>query len=176
MHERILTFHASDVLITSEIEDFAIRKKNLFTIFHSSRIHHQRSVLISCFSRKSETEQILVNMDDLPSEFDLVVVGTGFSESVIAAAASRVGKSVLHVDENDYYCGYWASFCLDLFVSHLDKSASDEAMICRLKNSEQRWFEFTEDQPEVNGWNKDTILKETRKFNIDLIPKVKNGH
>jgi Rab proteins geranylgeranyltransferase component A len=44
-------------------------------------------------------------MDDLPSEFDLVVVGTGFSESVIAAAASRVGKSVLHVDENDYYCG-----------------------------------------------------------------------
>lgn len=113
-------------------------------------------------------------MDDLPNEFDLVVVGTGFSESIIAAAASRVGKSVLHVDENDYYGGYWTSFNFDTFLSHLEKSKNDESMKCKLVNCEERWFEFTEERPDVNGWNKETIMKESRKFNIDLVPKVKN--
>jgi Rab proteins geranylgeranyltransferase component A len=112
-------------------------------------------------------------MDDFPSEFDLIVVGTGFSESIIAAAASRVGKSVLHIDENDYYCGFWASFNFDSFVTHLDQSKSDETMKCRLRNCEKRWFDFSEEQAEVNGWSKEKILKETRRFNIDLLPKVK---
>lgn len=112
-------------------------------------------------------------MEDLPNEFDLVVVGTGFSESIIAASASRIGKTVLHVDENEYYCGYWASFNLDSFVSHLEKSRSDEIKRCRLKDSDDRWFEFTEECPEVNGWSKEKILSESRRFNIDLIPKVK---
>lgn len=31
----------------------------------------------------------------------------------MAAAASRIGKSVLHVDSNDYYGGQWASFNLE---------------------------------------------------------------
>jgi Rab proteins geranylgeranyltransferase component A len=111
-------------------------------------------------------------MDDLPGEFDLVVIGTGFSESTIAAAASRVGKTVLHVDENEYYGGYWSSFNLDTFMTHLENSKSDEKMKCRLKNCEERWFEFTEEKPEINGWNKEKIVKENRRFNIDLIPKV----
>lgn len=115
-------------------------------------------------------------MEDLPNEFDLVVVGTGFSESIVAAAASRVGKTVLHVDENEFYGGYWASFNLDSFVSHLEKSRSDESVKCRLKDAEERWFEFTEEQPEVNGWSKEKILKDGRRFNIDLIPKVKRRH
>lgn len=113
-------------------------------------------------------------MDDFPSEFDLVVIGTGFQESIIAAAASRVGKTVLHIDENEYYCGYWASFSLDAFMTHLEKSGSDESMSCRLKSAEQRWLEFTEDLLDVNGWNKEKIIAESRRFNIDLIPKVKN--
>lgn len=112
-------------------------------------------------------------MDDLQSEFDLVVVGTGFSESVIAAAASRVGKTVLHVDENEHYCGFWASFNLDSFSSYLVKSKSVENSKCKLRNSEEKWFEFSEEFPEVNGWNREKIQSEKRRFNIDLIPKVK---
>jgi RAB protein geranylgeranyltransferase component A len=112
-------------------------------------------------------------MDDLPGEFDLVVVGTGFSESVIAAAASRVGKAVLHVDENENYGGFWSSFNFDTFLSHLENSRNDENMRCRLRNCKERWFEFTEEQPEVNGWDKEKIMKEKRRFNVDLIPKVK---
>lgn len=112
-------------------------------------------------------------MEDLPSEFDLVVVGTGFCESIIAAAASRVGKKVLHVDENNYYCGFWASFNLDSFVSHLEKSKTNESSKCKLRNAEVKWFEFSDERPDVDGWNKEKILQEKRRFNIDLIPKVK---
>lgn len=31
----------------------------------------------------------------------------------MAAAASRIGKTVLHLDSNDYYGGLWASFNLE---------------------------------------------------------------
>ncbi|CAG9465520.1 unnamed protein product [Pedinophyceae sp. YPF-701] len=38
-----------------------------------------------------------------PDRFDLVVSGTGLTESLVAAAAARQGCSVLHVDPNHYY-------------------------------------------------------------------------
>lgn len=41
------------------------------------------------------------------------VLTTGLTESILAAAASRVGKTVLHLDQNDYYGGLWASFNLE---------------------------------------------------------------
>ena len=41
--------------------------------------------------------------DELPSAFDCVVVGTGLTESLVAAACARAGKSVLHLDSNAYY-------------------------------------------------------------------------
>lgn len=112
-------------------------------------------------------------MEDLPSEFDLIVVGTGFSESVIAAAASRVGKAVLHVDENEFYGGFWSSFNFDNFVSHVDRSRKDDKFKSRLRNVDEQWFDFNEEHPDVGGWNREKIMKEARRFNIDLIPKVR---
>lgn len=39
-------------------------------------------------------------MDDpLPSSVDVVVVGTGLGEAMLAAAAARSGCTVLHLDE-----------------------------------------------------------------------------
>ncbi|KAL4235013.1 hypothetical protein ACF0H5_006651 [Mactra antiquata] len=49
---------------------------------------------------------------DLPKEFDVIVLGTGMPESIAAAAFSRIGQSVLHLDRNDHYSGNWASFNL----------------------------------------------------------------
>ncbi|KAF7206777.1 rab proteins geranylgeranyltransferase component A 1-like [Nothobranchius furzeri] len=48
--------------------------------------------------------------EDLPSEFDVVILGTGLTESVVAAACSRVGQRVLHLDRRSFYAANWASF------------------------------------------------------------------
>ncbi|KAI3963562.1 hypothetical protein MKW92_012428 [Papaver armeniacum] len=54
-----------------------------------------------------------------PSVFDLIVVGTGLPESIIAAAASVAGKTVLHVDSNSFYGNQFSSLSLDDFTSFL---------------------------------------------------------
>ncbi|XP_046453961.1 rab proteins geranylgeranyltransferase component A 2-like [Daphnia pulex] len=48
--------------------------------------------------------------DDIPSPCDLLVIGTGLTESIVASAASRIGKQVVHVDHRDFYGSNWATF------------------------------------------------------------------
>lgn len=57
--------------------------------------------------------------DSLPTEFDVVVIGTGLPESILAAACSRSGQRVLHVDSRSYYGGNWASFTFSGLLSWL---------------------------------------------------------
>ncbi|KAI3911685.1 hypothetical protein MKW92_030285, partial [Papaver armeniacum] len=54
-----------------------------------------------------------------PSVFDVIVVGTGLPESIIAAAASVAGKTVLHVKSNSFYGSHFSSLSLDDFTSFL---------------------------------------------------------
>ncbi|KHJ40037.1 GDP dissociation inhibitor [Trichuris suis] len=49
----------------------------------------------------------------LPDAVDVVVLGTGLPECVLAAASARIGLSVLHLDKNEYYGGFWASFTFE---------------------------------------------------------------
>ncbi|XP_038603849.1 rab proteins geranylgeranyltransferase component A 1 [Tachyglossus aculeatus] len=55
----------------------------------------------------------------LPPDLQLIVVGTGLPESIIAAACSRSGQRVLHVDSRNYYGGNWASFSFSGLLSWL---------------------------------------------------------
>lgn len=66
--------------------------------------------------------------DDLPTEYDVIVVGTGMTESIVAAAASRIGKKVLHLDSNEYYGGLWATFNFDGLQKWIEdlKSCKDD--------------------------------------------------
>ncbi|XP_077024571.1 rab proteins geranylgeranyltransferase component A 2 [Tamandua tetradactyla] len=57
--------------------------------------------------------------DNLPTEFDVVIIGTGLPESILAAACSRSGQRVLHVDSRSYYGGNWASFSFSGLLSWL---------------------------------------------------------
>ncbi|KAI3973247.1 hypothetical protein MKW92_001487 [Papaver armeniacum] len=66
----------------------------------------------------SEEENTIYPSID-PSVFDLIVVGTGLPESIIAAAASVAGKTVLHVDSNSFYGSHFSSLSLDDFTSFL---------------------------------------------------------
>ncbi|XP_037048018.1 rab proteins geranylgeranyltransferase component A isoform X2 [Bradysia coprophila] len=131
--------------------------------------------------------------DNLPTEFDLIVVGTGLTESVVAAAASRIGKSVLHLDSNDFYGGYWASFNLDNIktVKQTSSNGTDDIQVnelhnnsiklsdnlCRLVNVSQEFHVCNQQSDEVEGtadakWTVDKVMKEFRKFNIDITPKL----
>ncbi|KAH8253367.1 hypothetical protein KR032_005069 [Drosophila birchii] len=114
--------------------------------------------------------------DDLPDQFDLVVIGTGFIESCIAAAASRVGKSVLHLDHNEYYGDVWGSFTIDGLCDRLSKECEAHST---LRNCSYTWHS-SEQAPdaepmEVQGeqkWNRETILAKSRRFSLDLCPRI----
>lgn len=60
--------------------------------------------------------------DEFPKNFDVIVCGTGLTESLLAAAFSRNGLSVLHIDPNQFYGGEWASLMhrefFDFLKSH----------------------------------------------------------
>ncbi|XP_020564746.1 rab proteins geranylgeranyltransferase component A 1 isoform X2 [Oryzias latipes] len=59
--------------------------------------------------------------EDLPSEFDVVILGTGLAESVVAAACSRVGQRVLHLDRRSYYAANWASFTFNALLTWIQE-------------------------------------------------------
>ncbi|KAL4446312.1 hypothetical protein ABPG77_003119 [Micractinium sp. CCAP 211/92] len=60
-----------------------------------------------------------------PSDFDLVVIGTGLTESIVAAAAAKAGHSVLQLDPSDHYGGAWASLPLDELSGVLRDAGAD---------------------------------------------------
>lgn len=133
---------------------------------------------------------------------------TGLTESILAAAASRIDKTVLHLDTNDYYGDLWASFNLENIETlarnhncvHLNPNVSvdngvvtlDPCANFSIENAELEWRipantleignktddekidEQTEDRNELleNTWTRDRVMQDSRKFNIDLIPKV----
>ena len=47
-------------------------------------------------------QQILMaGQPALPTEFEVIVIGTGLEESIVAASVARNGHSVLHIDTKD---------------------------------------------------------------------------
>nr|XP_057942599.1 rab proteins geranylgeranyltransferase component A 1 isoform X2 [Doryrhamphus excisus] len=83
--------------------------------------------------------------EDLPSEFDVVILGTGLTESVVAAACSRVGQRVLHLDTRSYYAAKWASFTFNTLLTwierHQEQSQGDEVQ-------DQDWSSLLEEGEE----------------------------
>ncbi|GJQ12222.1 hypothetical protein GpartN1_g4013.t1 [Galdieria partita] len=64
--------------------------------------------------------------------FDIVVVGTGLPESVLAALLASSGKSILHIDSRPFYGGDWATLSLSKLKrffssSYLSENGTSEA-------------------------------------------------
>jgi len=78
----------------------------------------------------------------LPDHFQVVVLGTGLTESVVAAAASRLGHTVLHIDTQDYYGGDWASFTLQGLTDWADSKTQPKST----EKSETKSSEESSDQ------------------------------
>ncbi|KAI0693488.1 GDP dissociation inhibitor-domain-containing protein [Cytidiella melzeri] len=58
-------------------------------------------------------------------DVDVVVLGTGLSASITAAALSKAGYKVAHLDANPYYGGDDASLSLDELVAWADERATE---------------------------------------------------
>lgn len=109
---------------------------------------------------------------DLPEEFDVIVLGTGLPETLLAAAFSRIGLSVLHLDRNAYYSGNWASFSLrsipdwikeqkkaDCYVTEVDQ----EKLSTLLKEGEKA-LQLPETFP--------VVVEPTSQYHVGERPKV----
>ncbi|KAM4726157.1 rab proteins geranylgeranyltransferase component A 1 [Anableps anableps] len=82
--------------------------------------------------------------EDLPSDFDIVILGTGLAESVVAAACSRVGQRVLHLDRRSYYAANWASFTFNGLLTWIQEQNEES------KPEEVRdWSSLTEEGEEL---------------------------
>eukprot|EP00940_MAST-03C_sp_MAST-3C-sp2_P002236 g2236.t1 len=68
-------------------------------------------------------------MDDTLYEesFDVIIVGTGTQEAMIAGALGLAGKKVLHVDANEYYGDMDASFNLMQLIEWADARSVERA-------------------------------------------------
>ncbi|KAK0417548.1 hypothetical protein QR680_013076 [Steinernema hermaphroditum] len=133
----------------------------------------------------------MADYEELPSEVDVVVIGTGLQESILASACSRAGLSVLHIDRNSFYGGCWGSgFNFRSFEEWLRsvQNTQDEipyayepsekelvvpAAVSQstIRNPVLQSDITTNDSPE----NKENALKVAvngRRFNMDLIPKL----
>ncbi|XP_078403343.1 rab proteins geranylgeranyltransferase component A 1 [Cetorhinus maximus] len=90
--------------------------------------------------------------DALPEELDVVILGTGLQEAIIAAACSRIGQRVLHVDRRNYYGGNWASFSFSGLLSWIEECRGQTS-----GNAEVSW--------------KDKILEEEDAIQLGQVDK-----
>ncbi len=69
------------------------------------------------------------DMEGLETHYDLIVLGTGLTESIISCAAGKAGVKVLHLDKNDYYGDKYNSNSLDGFLKFYSKANNDGKVI-----------------------------------------------
>ena len=65
---------------------------------------------------------------ELPDSFDVIVVGTGLVESMVAGACARARKKVLHLDTHSYYGGRNSTFDLRQMCIWLRGSTEEGAI------------------------------------------------
>ncbi|ULT98441.1 hypothetical protein L5515_002956 [Caenorhabditis briggsae] len=131
-------------------------------------------------------------MDEkLPESVDVVVLGTGLPEAILASACARAGLSVLHLDRNEYYGSDWSSFTMTMIheveenkvpklseeeISKLSAHLLESEKLVELGNREvieniQRTW-IPRDSDDVPIKQKLEEMGQMRRFSIDLVPKI----
>ncbi|KAI6012595.1 FAD/NAD(P)-binding domain-containing protein [Pisolithus orientalis] len=64
----------------------------------------------------------------MENEFDVIIIGTGLTHSMSAAALAKAGLKVAHVDPNPYYGGDEAALTLDEIVAWAEHHASSDSV------------------------------------------------
>lgn len=126
----------------------------------------------------------------LPDAVDVVILGTGLPETMLAAVCSKNGLSVLTLDRNSFYGSSWASFNFENLRKWLiledDKVPSKDIDIS-LEEGESYIpltnkyikdginnvsLDIIEKDEENETINLEKLQKDSRKFSIDLCSKL----
>ena len=123
---------------------------------------------------------------DLQDAYDVIIVGTGTVESLLAGACARAGRTVLHLDTHTHYGSRAASFTLKDFAAWL--GAGSAATVpdgapdaAALGNLELVRVEHVSDAPRdvhifgdggVDSAPPAELLAESHRFSIDLTPQL----
>ncbi|KAJ0244399.1 Rab escort protein 1 [Hirschfeldia incana] len=106
-----------------------------------------------------------------PTTYDLIIVGTGVPSSILAAAASSSGNSVLHLDPNAFYGSHFASLSLPDLSSFLHSNSLSPL----LPQSECHDFLSVNlvnrslyASVEISAFEPDILEEHSRRFNVDL--------
>ncbi|KAG8888459.1 Rab proteins geranylgeranyltransferase component A [Tulasnella sp. 332] len=122
-------------------------------------------------------------MDNPPEHWDIAILGTGLSHSILAAALAQAGKRVLHLDENAYYGGDAASLALSELIqwaelrssSNSDYDASNhpgssQYMVRQRSRFTSVSYTFGDSPPDMDL--RKMMLKESRQYSISLMPTI----
>ncbi|KAH9887595.1 FAD/NAD-P-binding domain-containing protein [Cubamyces lactineus] len=99
-------------------------------------------------------------------DFDVVVLGTGLAESIAAAALSKAGFKVAHVDNNQYYGGDEASLTLDELAQWADvraTSSDDEPTSEYLAKQRARYTSISRSS---------ALPPQSRQYAVSLAPSI----
>jgi len=102
--------------------------------------------------------------ETLPSEFEVVVMGTGLVESMVAAASARMGHTTLHVDTAKYYGGDWAAFTWDGLQEWINEEKKDK----EIRKDLEYDVKLEDEEELVNFGDKNTIVNVQEKWFIDV--------
>lgn len=98
--------------------------------------------------------------ESVPEEVDIVICGTGLTESILAAALSWQGSNVLHIDSNDHYGDSTATLTVNQLTSWVQRVNKGE-----IANYKDAVLYIPSD-------NDFQSLLKSKDFGIDLIPKI----
>ncbi|KAI9332724.1 GDP dissociation inhibitor [Zopfochytrium polystomum] len=121
--------------------------------------------------------------------FDVVILGTGVVQSILAAALVRAGKKVCHVDQNGYYGEQCAAFTLKGFLEKLSKQESSvkvdvevlsgvETKGDPLDEAAWKWLHgildltVSESNRESKVRALESMLKKDRQYAIEFVPNL----
>ncbi|KAG8900348.1 Rab proteins geranylgeranyltransferase component A [Tulasnella sp. 403] len=121
-----------------------------------------------------------IRMDNPPEHWDVAILGTGLPESILAAALAKAGKKVLHLDENEYYGGDFASLSITELMGWASaRSNTPPDPTTRpseyLLRQRQQFSSISYSFPttEASGGQTDpALISESRQYSISLTPTI----
>ncbi|KAL0582771.1 hypothetical protein ABG067_007257 [Albugo candida] len=112
----------------------------------------------------------------IATEYDVIILGTGIVESILAGAFARIGKTVLHCDPNDYYGSNYATLNMNQFSHWLDSSDLENmntAPNYQILAPRLHVQKISKGTSFTSAKAKESLTSQSTRFNLDVVsPKL----